>query len=107
LSEDELKRIFLKPHPKTWINRFGNAGKTASMTLMGEIKKYMEHQAKKEPIASSTRPKMNNVGSNNNSNIQTIPAKATNKDKMNVLIINWATLALFQDMLTYLGQLQC
>jgi hypothetical protein len=53
-SEDELKCIYLKAHPKTWINSFKNAGKTASTTSMGEIKCYMEHQAKKEPIVSNT-----------------------------------------------------
>jgi hypothetical protein len=38
--EDELKRIYLKAHPKTWIDRFENAGKTAATSSsMGEIKR--------------------------------------------------------------------
>jgi ribosomal protein RSM22 (predicted rRNA methylase) len=53
-SKDQFKQIFLKAHPKTWIDRFEDAGKTASTTSMGEIKCYMEHQAKKEPIVSNT-----------------------------------------------------
>jgi hypothetical protein len=61
-QEDELKRIFLKAHPKTWIDRFENAGKMALTTNMGKIKRYMEHQSKKEPVVPITRPKTNGDG---------------------------------------------
>jgi hypothetical protein len=40
-SEDELKRIFLKAHPKTWIDRVENAGKTASTTREHEQNKML------------------------------------------------------------------
>jgi hypothetical protein len=64
-SEDELKRIYLKAHPKQWIDRFENAGKTASTVSMSKIKGYMEHQTKKEPIVPVARAKTNGNGNGN------------------------------------------
>jgi hypothetical protein len=68
-QEDELKQIYLKAHPKSWIDCLDNAGKTASTASMGKMKRYMEHQQKKEPAAPPTRPNKTNAnGNNTNSN---------------------------------------
>ena len=54
--EDELQRIFLYARPALWVDRYENAGMTASLQDMSQIKRYMEcQQAAKEGASAHSQ----------------------------------------------------